>query len=197
MTAMPQDERMTEAEYLAMERESDFRHEFIDGYAIAMVGASPPHIRISGNLFVGIHSAFDKDRCEVFTADMRVRVSKTGNYYFPDVSAVCGKTVLDDEEPIGTLLNPTLIIEVLSPSTAVRDRVKKLYDYRKLESLQDYVLVTQTAPYIEIYSRQADGIWSYSDVEGLDASVTLPSVDVRLTLADVYARVEFEDKTDA
>ncbi|MGH9428371.1 MAG: Uma2 family endonuclease, partial [Terriglobia bacterium] len=131
-----------------------------------------------------------KRPCKTYPSDMRLKVAPTGLYTYPDVMVVCGKALLDDEEQ-DTLLNPTLIIEVLSPSTEIADRGSKSGHYRKLESLQEYLLVSQTKPHVEHYSRHPDHRWLLSEAEGLQSEVRLSSVECVLPLSEIYDKVEF------
>ncbi|MFN8373095.1 MAG: Uma2 family endonuclease [Anaerolineae bacterium] len=194
MSAQPE-HKWTVEEYLAFERDSQERHEFWNGEVFAMTGASRKHTVITGNVYASLHGQLRKSPCEVYQMDMRVNVSATGLYTYPDVSVVCDKPLFTDDSP-PSLLNPTLIIEVLSPSTEKYDRGKKFQDYRKLESLQEYLLVAQEAARIEHYVRQPDGKWTlFSDASSLEETITLPSIDCTLALADVYEKVTFEGES--
>jgi Uma2 family endonuclease len=122
---------------------------------------------------------------------MRVRIGEIGSYVYPDIVVVCGTPELEDAE-LDTLLNPTVIVEVLSPSTEMVDRGTKFQRYRSIPSLREYVLVSQDAYHIEHYVRQDDDQWLFSDAVGEAASLELPSIDCTLALADVYAKVTFE-----
>jgi Uma2 family endonuclease len=128
--------------------------------------------------------------CEVYPADMRVKVAPTGLYTYPDVTVVCGDPSFEDEQH-DTLLNPTLLIEVLSKSTENYDRGKKLEHYRQLASLMEYVLVAQDKPHVEHYVRQENEGWLLTEVKGLDAKLVLPAIDCQLQLAEVYHKVDF------
>lgn len=191
MFALPQDDHLTEAEYLALERESDIRHEYIDGCALAMTGASEAHIDIVSSLHFLLYGALRKRPCKVYQLDMRVKVAQT--YTYPDITVICGERHFMPDEPVATLLNPTLLIEVLSPSTEATDRGKKFHAYQKIASLQDYVLVSQNAPRIECFSRGQDDAWILTTAAGLDASVTLPAIDITLALREVYEQVDFAE----
>ena len=127
--------------------------------------------------------------CDVFASDLRVKVSATGLYTYPDVVVVCGQPRFDDQEE-DTLLNPTVIIEVLSKSTEAYDRGEKFAQYRTLESLSDYLLVAQDIARIEHFARQEDGAWLFAERSGLDAAVVIPSIQCQLSLADVYDKIE-------
>ncbi len=195
MAALPQP-TMTEAEYLAFERASEFKHEFLDGQIYAMTGASRAHNLICSYTLVTLGNQLRDRPCEIYPSDMRVKVAATGLHTYPDISVVCGDAQLADDS-FDTLLNPVLIIEVLSPSTERYDRGKKFQHYRQLDSLREYVLIAQDSPRIERFLRQADNSWNLTDVTGLDASLQLSSIDAALALADVYAKVTFEPENAA
>ena len=181
--------KWTEAEYLYFERASNVKHEFVDGVVIAMAGASREHNLLSGNTFASLHAQLRKRPCEVFQADLRVKFGTTHSY--PDGVAVCGeRKMLDDKGD--TLLNPTLIIEVLSPSTEQYDRVSKRYEYQKLDSLQDYILIAQDRIHIEHYRRQADRTWQFYETKEADAVIDIPSIGCTLNVADIYEKVTFD-----
>ena len=180
----------TPEQYLAMEREAETKHEYFDGEIFAMSGASRSHVRLVTNLVVSLNNQLGDRPCSVYAADLRVRVDRTGLYTYPDVIVVCGEErFADDHED--TLLNPTVIFEVLSPSTESYDRGKKFRHYRTLDSLREYVLVSQEEPRIEQYVRQPGDEWLLHDAAGLDAELTLRSVDATLRLADVFNKIEF------
>jgi Uma2 family endonuclease len=183
--------RMTEAEYLAFERQSEGKHEYIDGQVIAMVGASRAHNLICVNLLRIISTHLRGKDCEVYSSDMRVKIA-TKKYTYPDVTIVCGEAQFADDE-FDMLLNPTIIIEVLSTTTEAYDRGKKFKSYRQLDSLQEYILVAQDSPLIERHFIQQGGIWSFVEVEGIDSSVELASIACKLPFAEVYERVSFTD----
>jgi Uma2 family endonuclease len=185
---------MTEEEYLAFERASDARHEFLDGRVYAMAGASVDHGRIIQNTSSSLFNQLGDGPCEAITNDLRVRVSATQLNTYPDIVVVCGEPELTDDRQ-DTLLNPTVLIEVLSPSTEAYDRGAKWLHYQRIESLREYVLIAQDAPAIEHYVRQGDGSWRYEATIGLGSSVTLPSLGCALALAIVYRRVTF-DRSD-
>jgi len=151
MVALPQKMRMSESEYLEFERKNETKHEFMDGEVFAMTGASRAHNLISIQTAALLINQLRGKNCEVYAADMRVKISSK-KYLYPDVSVVCGEVQLSDDK-FDNLLNPTVIIEVLSDTTEAYDRGTKFQNYRKLESLQEYVLIAQDKPYIERYMR--------------------------------------------
>jgi Uma2 family endonuclease len=191
MSAIPE-QAWTPETYLVFERASDEKHEYLGGSIYAMAGASARHNQILGNALASLHSQLRDRPCIVYPSDMRVKVSRTGLYTYPDLSVVCGESRFEDDHE-DTLLNPILIVEVLSPSTESYDRGKKFQQYRSLESLQEYLLISQDGYHVEQYVRQADDRWLLADVTDLDSALNLPSIACTLALADVYAKITFED----
>ncbi len=191
---MPQlaESLITPADYLARERRSEVRSEYLNGRVYAMSGASREHNRITINLSAMLHSRLKGKPCEPFSGDLRVKVSPTGLYTYPDVIVACGESRFEDEH-VDTLLDPTVIIEVLSDSTEAYDRGEKFAHYRALESLTDYLLVAQDRPRIEHFVRQPDSRWLYSVTDGLDEQVEIATLDCVLPLAEVYERVVFSE----
>lgn len=183
---------ITPDEYLKMERHSETKHEYFNGRIYAMTGASEAHNTIAGNLIGILYAEVIDKGCRVYPGDMRVKVSPTGLYTYPDVTVVCGKPQTEKNE-LDTLLNPILLVEILSPSTAEYDRSEKFRHYRTLKSLQDYLLVSQDRVWVEHYTLRA-GEWIYNDATTLDALLNLPSINTNLPLAKVYQNVNFEDK---
>ncbi len=187
MSAEPQ-RHWTVEEYLAFERQSETKHEYLDGEIFAMSGASRVHNRISWNITVALDPQLESQECEGFAADMRVHIPATERYTYPDIVVVCGEPQFEDAE-LDTLLNPTLIIEILSPSTEDHDRGRKLFDYRSIPSLETILLVAQSQVHIEQIARQDDSSWVLTETGDLDAVLDLPAIGSRLALADVYRRV--------
>jgi Uma2 family endonuclease len=176
-------------EYLERERAAEHKSEYFNGEMFAMAGASQAHNLITLNVGSELRQCLRGRPCETYANDMRVRVKENGLYTYPDVTIVCDQPKFDDEEQ-DTLLNPTVIVEVLSPSTEAYDRGAKFALYRPIESLQEYILVSQDRRHIDQFVRQPNGTWALSDADGEEAEVFLPSIDCRLRLADVYERVE-------
>lgn len=195
MVAMRQRHYWTPEEYLAFERASDTRHEYMDGEILDLAGASRNHGIVSGNTFASLHQQLRQRDCLIFQGDMRVKTSDESLYTYPGVVVVCGERHFDDAAYIDTLVNPTVIIEVLSPSTEQYDRDRKFRRYRSIESLQEYVLIAQDKPLIEMYIRQPEGKWLIAEAQGLDAEIALDSIQCRLALADIYEKVTFEAPT--
>lgn len=184
----------TVEQYLEMERASAEKHEYRDGEIYLMSGASRRHNQIMGNAFASLHTQLRQSPCIVYPSDLRVKVTDTGMYTYPDISIVCGEPRFEIEQ-LDTLLNPVVVVEVLSATTESYDRGAKFQHYRALESLQEYVLISQDSPRIERYARQDNDQWLLTDAAGLDAMITLDSVGCTLALADVYEKVDFEEET--
>jgi Uma2 family endonuclease len=192
MSAQPQTAYITPEEYLALERKAEYKSEYFDGEIFAMSGASITHNQITANVLAEIHAQFKKRLCRVYVNDMRVKVSPTGLYTYPDIVALCDKPRFDDAQK-DTLLNPTVLFEILSDSTANYDRGAKFKHYRTLNSLKEYLLVAQNEYHIEHYIRQANNQWLLSETSNLQEVIALPSINCRLALTDIYDKVEIEN----
>jgi Uma2 family endonuclease len=188
--------KMSEEEYLAFERASEFKHEFVNGEIIDMAGASWEHGLIIGNTATALNNALTDKPCYVNPQDLRVKATMFHSYRYPDIAIVCGEPKFLDET-FDTLVNPIILIEVLSSTTEKEDRGKKLLEYRQIESLQEYLLISQESPQIERYLRQKGNDWLYSEVSGLESKITLPSIEVTLALSDVYKKVTFPEEKDS
>jgi Uma2 family endonuclease len=175
-------------QYLEAERRAGTKSEYFAGQVFAMTGASRTHNLIVANLLMEIGRQLKGRDCEVYPSDMRLRIGATGLYTYPDVSVVCGPAQLEDEHR-DTLLNPTALIEVLSTTTERDDRGRKAEHYRRIESLQEYLLVAQASPRIERYRRHGEREWILSESVSLEDSVELISIGCVLALRDVYDRV--------
>ena len=184
--------RLTPEDYLAIERSAEFKSEYFDGEIFAMAGASRAHNSIVLNTGSEIRQHLKNRSCKAYVNDMRVKVNPTGLYAYPDVIVVCGKEQFEDTH-LDTLLNPTLIIEVLSDSTEAYDRGRKFEHYRHLDSLVEYVLIAQQRPHVESFRRQSDQHWLLAECSGLDGTLRLESIDCDLALAEIYAKVELSE----
>lgn len=187
-------QRYTPEEYLALERKAEYKSEYVNGRIYAMTGASREHNLIAGNVFARLHARLRGRPCEVYMSDMRVKVSPTGAYHYPDVVAVCGAPRFEDSH-VDTLLNPTVIVEVLSPSTEAYDRGEKFAHYRRLETLAEYVLVAQDKLRVEHYQRDGER-WVLTEISGLEGVLSLPTVGCEIPLREIYERVEFDVRED-
>lgn len=181
--------KISEEQYLAIDRAAEFRSEFVDGEMFAMSGGSLRHARLQRNLLFELQSPLRDTGCEAFTSDMRVRVPATRMYAYPDVTVICGKPVLADEQQ-DILLNPVVIFEVLSPTTEKYDRGLKFQHYRAIESLKDYILVDQNQVLVEQFTRQDDNTWTLRDYRLPNQELTIPSINVSLPVRRIYDRIE-------
>lgn len=181
--------KLSEEQYLAIDRAADIRSEFLDGEMLPRGGVNIRHAVLQTNLCGELYAALLGDNCEAFTADLRVRVLPGRMYAYPDASAVCGKPMIADEHG-DILLNPVVLIEVLSPSTEFYDRCIKFRYYRMIDSLRDYVLVDQDKMRIEQYTRGEAGTWTLRDYQNPEDELKIESIGVSLQLSRIYDRVE-------
>lgn len=186
--ALRRSKALTPKQYLARERSSQTKGEYLDGEVFAMTGASERHNLIAGNTFASLHAQMKGRPCNVYPSEMRIKVATPGLYTYPDVTVVCGGVELEDEDR-DTLLNPTVIVEVLSKSTAAYDRGEKFEHYRKIPSLMEYLLVAQDKCLVEHYQRQPEDRWLLSEANSLEEVLELPAIECRLALAEVYDKV--------
>ncbi|MBF0200207.1 MAG: Uma2 family endonuclease [Desulfamplus sp.] len=193
MNAQPQENlKITPEEYLEFERNSEIKHEYFDGEIFAMTGASLNHNLINANITAELQSKLKSNgsTCSVFSNDMRVKVLKNGKYTYPDVVIACDEIQLEDDE-FDTLINPVVIIEVLSNSTEAYDRGKKFEHYQLIPSLKEYILVSQHACRMEKYARRDNFKWLYSSYNEPGESMEIDVIGCKLLLLDIYYRVVF------
>jgi Uma2 family endonuclease len=191
MCALPR-RCLTPEEYLEMERQAETKSEYLHGEVYAMAGASPRHTLIAANAIALLVLGLKGRACSVYGSDLRILVPPTGLYTYPDVTVICGKAQFEDRQK-DTLVNPTLIFEILSRSTEGYDRGEKFANYRTLESLSDYVLISLHRPFVEHYARQPDESWLLRSCEGVEAILPIPSIGCELPLADIYDKVEWPE----
>jgi Uma2 family endonuclease len=191
---------LTAQEYLELEGKAEYKSEYfrgqmwpLGGVPYGMAGGRPEHNRIASSFLGELYMAL-KGQCQVFNSDQRIRVAPDGLYTYPDCSVVCGEPVFAEKD---TLVNPRILIEVLSKTTESNDRGIKLAQYVKLESLEEYVLVSQTEPRVERFRRQSNCAWLWHEYTGLDATVQFQTVDCAIRPSDVYAGVEFDQPSAA
>ncbi len=192
MAAKPKRKYVSPDDYLVIERESLEKHEYFDGEIFLMAGTSEEHANISSNINISLGIQLKKRPCKSYQSDLRVYIPATGLYTYPDIIVVCGKPQLLEDAYLDTLLNPDLIVEVLSPSTADYDKGTKFDHYRTIESLKEYVLVWQDKKRVARYTKQADESWVLRDFIGEDAEIVLTSIDCKLLVEDIYDKVDFE-----
>jgi Uma2 family endonuclease len=183
---------LSRAEYLALERVAERKSEYLDGEMIGMTGASRRHSLITLNVGAELNRQLEDRPCEVHVNDLRVLVAASSLYTYPDVIVVCGEPELTDRYR-DTLTNPTMLIEVLSPSTEAYDRGAKFGHYRTLDSLREYLLISQDRPRVEQYIRQENGNWLFTEKAEVAATVILPSIECQLALERIYKKVRFGD----
>lgn len=193
MSAMPTTaERLyTVEEYLELERAAEIRSEYLQGLIVPMAGASRAHNLIVTSLVASLYGQLRQRPCEAYTTHMRVQVPEADYFTYPDLVVVCEEPKLADAHQ-DTLLNPTVLIEVLSPSTADYDRGRKFEYYRHLASLREYVLIAQDRVHVEHYTRQGDGSWRLTETDDPQAEVRLASIGCTLRLAEAYEKVALE-----
>lgn len=177
-------------EYLALEREAEYKSEYYAGEVFALAGASLRHNLIAGNVLAALHSQLKGGDCQVYPSDLRVKVPQIPYYTYPDVTVVCGKPQLEDDHG-DNLLNPIVIVEILSRSTERHDRTSKFESYRRIETLREYVLIAQDSYRVEQYRKQPDGSWIFSGTTDADRTLKLPAIGCELNLSDIYAQVDF------
>jgi Uma2 family endonuclease len=190
MTAQPKP-RYTPQEYLARERQAEVRSEYFAGEIFAMSGNSRGHNLIVTNAVGELRHRLRHRPCEVYPSNMRVKVEASGLYTYPDVTVVCGEPRFEDAE-VDTLLNPMVLMEVLSKSTEAYDRGKKSAHYRRLPSLRDYVLIAQDRRHVEVYSR-SDDRWLLTEARGTAGVLHITALACEVPLAELYARLQIED----
>jgi Uma2 family endonuclease len=181
---------VTPEEYLAAERLSETRSEYLDGGVFPMPGASLNHVQIVTNVATDLNIQLRPSPCRVLAVDLKIRLQESRKFFYPDVTIICEAPQFHDERK-DIILNPLLVIEVLSPSTEAFDRGTKFEAYRTIESLKEYLLVAQDRPFIEQFVRNEAGKWEYTSAIGLETSLTLPSIGCTLNLGAVYDKVDF------
>lgn len=179
----------TPEQYLKMERENETRSEYIDGEIFAMAGGSRRHNAISANIIRLLGNQLLERDYAVYGSDMRVRIAAAEKYTYPDAVAICGEEIFEDENE-DTLLNPILLIEVLSKSTEAYDRGAKFEYYQTIESFREYVLITQEPFRVEQFVRQDINVWTYLEFRKPDDVVKLSSIGCKLSLSDIYHKIQ-------
>ncbi|MBF0202198.1 MAG: Uma2 family endonuclease [Desulfamplus sp.] len=197
MTLPQQKVTISPNEYLEIERTSEVKHEYFDGEIFAMVGASVNHNRINTNVIVELGGRLKAagSACTVFSNDMRVKVEEAEKYTYPDVSVVCGEIELEKVKGLETLLNPVVIIEILSSSTELYDRVKKFEHYQLIDSFREYILISQDRCRVESYVQGDNTNWTYTAFTNMDQVIVIESINCELPLSEIYYRVKFHPLT--
>ncbi len=180
----------TLAEYLQLEQVENLKYEFHDGLVAAMAGGTPKHgqiqtntSRVLGNVLIQEHKS-----CTTYSSDVKIAIEHSRLYFYPDLSVVCGD-LQTSTQVSNAIVNPILIIEVLSEGTEAFDRGKKFYYYRKIPSLREYVLISQEEAIVDVYSRTSENIWQLRSYSGMKGELSLHSLDVSIKLAEIYRNV--------
>ena len=187
MSSLPK-HRYSVEEYLTLDREADYKSEYVAGDIFAMGGASPTHVLIAGNTAGELRNRLRDTNCQVYSADLRIQAEANNAYHYPDVAVVCGRPEYRDGKK-DTVTNPLIIVEVLSPATRSYDRGDKFASYRRLASLREYILIAQEACHVEHYVR-TDGGWEFTESEDCQGSLVVPTLGIAIPLAEIYAKVE-------
>lgn len=191
MSALTKTKKYTPEEYLALEEKAEFRSEFENGIIVAMAGGTLNHIQITANFSEFLGSKIRQKGCRTLPTEMKIWVASIRKFYYPDLTIVCEKPEFYNKRN-DTITNPRLLIEVLSESTEAKDRGEKFFAYQTLETLQEYVLVSQDKYLVETFTKQADGSWRYLATIGIEGNVYFESVGAELSLKEIYDLVEFE-----
>lgn len=183
-------------EYFALEHAGDARYKYWDGDIVCMSGGTEAHGQIAGNVFYRFRQKAEGKNCRVFTGDTAVKTPSLVPYRYPNASLVCGEAKFENIRGVDALLNPVLIVEVLSPTTERHDREDKFAAYKIILSFREYILISQDRPHITCYRLQEDGIWFREDVTDIGRTLTLESIGLSLTVGEIYEGVAFRDKSD-
>ena len=186
--------RLTPEQYLEIEREAEIKSEYINGEMFAMSADSLPHAILPSRLIRELGDGLESRGCTIIGSDLRVRAAAKGPYFYPDAIIVCGQPELADDHK-DVLLNPVVIFEVLSKSSEAFDRGQKFAHYRAIASLRDYVLISQTEPRVEVFSRMPDGKWSLTEFVGLDATCLIPAAHAAVKQSRLYRDITLEPAT--
>ena len=181
---------LTPMEYLTLERAAPTKSEFYEGEMFAMAGGTAVHSLIGTNVTGEFRNKLRGKKCVPYNADLRIQVEANGLFTYPDLSVICGPLQFADGTD-DTVTNPAVLVEVLSPSTEAYDRGQKFLLYRQIPSLREYLLVSQHEPLLEMFIRQEDNLWSLREAAGLDARLEIPSLEITVSLAEIYANVTF------
>lgn len=184
--------KVTLKEYLAIEKERQQKYEFQNGFIYAMAGGTYNHGLICGNIFGELRTRLKTGNqdCRAMTSEIKLHVESENSFLYPDAMVVCGEVGKSNKDP-NAVINPLIVFEVLSKSTATYDRGDKFFMYRQIPSLQEYVLIEQEKPQLEIYKREGD-LWQITRITGLDKKLTLPALQLEIPLTDIYEGVVFE-----
>lgn len=176
-------------EYLAMERASEEKHEYYDGFVVAMSGARLRHNQIAGNVLTGIGAFLKGKECQVLPSDMRVSTPNRDTYMYPDLSIVCGKPELEDDK-FDTLTNPSVVFEIWSPSTQKNDTGYKLIYYQHIPTLREYIMIDSAKRFAQIVRKQHDGAWRFEDIIEPNNELYIHTINFRITFDEIYRNTD-------
>ncbi len=182
--------KFSPAEYLILERTSAYRSEYFQGEIFAMAGGTPRHSKLKTNLIIALGVPLRGHSCTLYDSDLRILVDQTGLYTYPDASIACGPLELADGQP-DVVFNPTVLFEVFSDSSEAYDRGQKFGNYRQIESLREYVLVSQKEVLVERFERNPNNTWTMTESRGIDSQLALTSVGITIQLREIYDKVDF------
>jgi Uma2 family endonuclease len=194
MSAVPK-QHYTIEEYIELLKNSDERFEYFNGEVVTLSGGKIAHVRIALSIMRGLETRLGERPCEVFSNDMALKVPRALPFRYADASVVCGEPIVEPFHGIDMLVNPLVIVEVLSPSTEAYDVETKFWEYQSIASFREYVLVRQDRPHVTHYLRQGPGQWLRTDIAGLEDSVAFPSLEISLPLNEIYRRVVFATRS--
>ena len=184
--------KLTPEEYLAQERSAEFKSEYYHGKNYAMSGASREHNQISSNITASLVVKLLDKPCSVYANDMKVWIDKAHKYTYPDLIVACDPQHFEDEHT-DVLLNPSVIIEILSDSTETYDRGLKFFHYQRIDSLCEYLLISQKFCHVEKYERQANNLWVYSEFHEMNDEVTINAINCKILLSEIYRKVNLKE----
>lgn len=195
MVVQTQQHYYTPEEYLELEEKAEARNEYIDGVIKPMTGGTTNHNKIAGNFYKKFPDSIDGQNYDTYINDVKLWIPKYRIYTYPDVMVIKGEPIYEGS---GTtkIINPSLIVEVLSNSTKNYDKGDKFKYYRSISSFQEYILIDQYSFAVEQYAKQSEGQWLFKEYEGEDAILNLDSVELQISFKDIYARVQFEESED-
>jgi Uma2 family endonuclease len=183
----------TPEEYLTLERAAVYKSEYLNGEIYAMSGGTPNHSEIAVSVGSELRTQLKRTPCHVFSSDLKIKTTSSSLFSYPDVSVICGQPQFHDAHQ-DVVTNPVVIVEVLSDSTEAYDRGRKFFQYRQIDTLMDYILISQKEPYIDHFTKHQDGRWAVTTVVGLSSSLRIASIDCTLLLSEIYDKIVFDSE---
>ena len=183
--------KMSPTDFLEWERKQEYKHEYAGGEIFAMAGASINHNRILTNIIVSAGSYLKNKSCNIFPSDLRIAVKSKNSFFYPDATIICGEPQFDDDFIKDTVKNPTVIFEILSPSTEDYDIGKKLFFYMQIESLQQYIIIDSRTIHVRITTKMENGIWKFAELTEKSDTIFINSIDLKASLENIYDGINF------